>query len=110
MFVWIRPDGVVRFLYDDALRGLLALGQPTIRRASHVEPTPDGRWTADLSPMGGPGLGPFDTRAAALDAERAWLVHHFSTAQPCTGDMSCVPSRPLLPPLSPAIRPRPAPP
>ena len=62
MFVWIRPDGAVRFVYDDALRGLLALGQPTIRRASHVEPTPDGQWTADLGPMEGPVLGPFETR------------------------------------------------
>jgi hypothetical protein len=65
MFVWIRPDGAVRFVYDDALRGLLALGQPTIRRASHVEPTPDGQWTADLDPMDGPVVGPFETRAAA---------------------------------------------
>jgi hypothetical protein len=73
MFVWIRPDGAVRFVYDDALRGLLALGQATIRRASRVEPTPDGQWTADLGPMDGPVLGPFETRAVALDTERAWL-------------------------------------
>jgi hypothetical protein len=51
MFVWIQPNGVVRFVYDDALCGLMALGRPTIRRASRVEPTPDGQWTADLGPM-----------------------------------------------------------
>jgi hypothetical protein len=98
MFVWIRPDGAVRFLYEDALRELHALGQPTIRRASHVEPTPDGQWTADLGPMEGPVLGPFETRAAALDAERAWLVHHFTGGHPGTGDRLCDPS-PSLPPL-----------
>jgi hypothetical protein len=110
MFVWIRPDGAVRFVYDDALRGLLALGQPTIRRASHVEPTLDGRWTADLGPMDGPVLGPFETRAAALDTERAWLVHHFNTGHPQTGEPSCDPSHSL--PLPPRLgtRPRPAPP
>jgi hypothetical protein len=62
MFVWIQPDGAVRFLYEDAWRGLLALGAPTIRRASHVEPTPDGHWTADLGLMGGPRLGPLRKR------------------------------------------------
>jgi hypothetical protein len=108
MFVWIRPDGTVRFLYDDALRGLLALGPPTIRRASHVEPTRDGRWTADLGPMDGPVLGPFETRGTALDAERAWLIHHFNAGHPETGDLSCDPSRSL--PLPPRHRtgPRPA--
>ena len=30
-----------------------------IRRASHVEPDEAGRWWADLSPVGGPRLGPF---------------------------------------------------
>jgi hypothetical protein len=73
MFVSIRPDGAIEFVYDDALRGLFALGRVTIRRASHVEPTSDGRWTADLGPSGGPVLGPFDRRAEALAAERAWL-------------------------------------
>lgn len=72
----IRPDGSVTGLYSDALdfRALgAALGSLEIRRASHVEPTSDGRWTADMSPSGGGELGPFDTRAEALDAEVAWL-------------------------------------
>jgi hypothetical protein len=94
MFVWIQPDGAVRFLYEDAWRGLLALGAPTIRRASHVEPTPDGHWTADLGLMGGPRLGPFERRAEALDAEHAWLVHHFNAAHSDRGDRPCDPSRP----------------
>jgi hypothetical protein len=106
MFVWIRPDGAVRFVYDDKLRGLLGLGQPTIRRASHVEPTSNGRWSADLGPMDGPVLGPFETRAAALDAEQAWLVHSFTSGHPETGAPSCdlSHSRPQPPPLrTPAL-------
>lgn len=82
MFVWIRPDGALHLVYDDAVRGLLALGRVAIRRASHVEPTPESRWTADLGPMDGPVLGPFETRAAALDVEQAWLVHHFASTHP----------------------------
>ena len=85
MFVWIRPDGTVHLVYDDAVRGLFALGRAAIRRASHVEPTPEGWWMADLGPMKGPVLGPFETRAAALDAERVWLVHHFASGQPLEG-------------------------
>ena len=46
------------------------------RRASHVEPDEDGRWSADMSPMNGPILGPFDLRAEALRAETAWLEAH----------------------------------
>ena len=42
-------------------------------RPAAIEPTPDGRWTADLGPAGGPVLGPFPRRSEALDAERAWL-------------------------------------
>jgi hypothetical protein len=106
MFVWIRPDGAVQFVYDDALGGLLALGPATIRRASHVEPTSDRRWTADVGPMDGPVLGPFETRAAALDAERAWLVHEFNSGHPGRGEPSCDPSRSLPPPPRRGTRPR----
>jgi hypothetical protein len=71
--IFVRPDGTIEFLYEDGLRSLLELGQATITRASHVEPTLDGRWTADLSPRGGPVLGPFTLRQEALDAEREWI-------------------------------------
>jgi hypothetical protein len=53
----VSPGGVVRCLYDESL-DLAALGELSIERASHVEPTPDGQWTADLSPVEGPILGP----------------------------------------------------
>lgn len=72
----IDDTGTLTFIYDDALRPLLDLGHPDIQRASHVEPTPDGRWTADLSPVGGPILGPFDLRDQALAEETAWLLTH----------------------------------
>jgi hypothetical protein len=72
----IGPTGQVRCVYDETI-DLAALGQPVIRRASHVEPDADGRWSADLHPMGGPILGPFDHRSEALTAESAWLHAHW---------------------------------
>jgi len=80
--IFVKPDGTVEFIYDDGLRSLLELGQATITRASHVEPTPDGRWTADLAPRGGPVLGPFTLRQHALDAEREWLEAELRGAFP----------------------------
>ena len=80
--IFVRPDGTVEFIYDDRLRSLLELGQATITRASHVEPTPDGRWTADLAPRGGPVLGPFMLRQHALEAEREWLEAELRGALP----------------------------
>lgn len=74
--ITIAPDGTARAIYSDALRPFMAAGEATIRRASHVEPTADGRWEADMAPVGGPVLGPFEERAAALDAEVAWLREH----------------------------------
>ena len=68
----IDPQGRVQCLYTEAL-DLAALGSVSIRRASHVEPDEEGRWWADLSPVGGPRLGPFNRRSLALDAERVWL-------------------------------------
>lgn len=72
----ITPAGDVRFIWDDQLQPLLELGEPEVRRASHVEPTDDGQWTADLSPVGGPVLGPFRFRQQALAAEVDWLQRH----------------------------------
>jgi hypothetical protein len=69
----VERNGRLRCLYDESI-DLSALGRMTITRGSHVEPTPDGRWTADLAPVGGPLLGPFAGRSQALAAERAWLL------------------------------------
>lgn len=66
-----------------------------IRRASRVEPSTElspeasawlyshnvpitswTSWWADLTPVGGPVLGPFEATETALAAEVAWLVEH----------------------------------
>jgi hypothetical protein len=72
----ISVHGDVHCLYDESL-DLSALGRLTIRRASHVEPTAAGQWTADLSPIGGPVLGPFRLRSDALTAEVRWIEDHW---------------------------------
>jgi len=72
MDIYVSPDGQLRHIYDDALN-LADLGHVRISRASHVEPAPTSGWIADLSPVGGPVLGPFAKRAEALAAEVAWL-------------------------------------
>lgn len=68
----ISPGGEVRCVYAESI-DLRRLGPLSIRRASHVEPSTDGRWLADLSPVDGPILGPFDHRTEALFAEQEWL-------------------------------------
>lgn len=71
--VTIRPDGGLEFIYNDDLALVLTEGQADVRRASHVEPASGGGWTADLTPSGGPVLGPYPLRREALAAELAWL-------------------------------------
>jgi len=69
----VIKGGQARFIYSDALTGLMDQGKAKVRRASHVEPHEDGGWGADLSPVEGPVLGPFEKRQEALDAEVEWL-------------------------------------
>ena len=76
MELLITPEATIRCLYDETLEPT-TLGQPQIQRGSHVEPTADGNWTADLSPVSGPLLGPFARRSEALAAEVAWLEQHW---------------------------------
>ena len=61
----ITPGGAVRCIYGEEI-DLAALGSPTITRASHVEPDQQGRWLADLSPVGGPCWG------RSIIAARPW--------------------------------------
>jgi hypothetical protein len=68
----VQPDGSVKAVYSEEI-DLACLGQFSIHRASHVEPDSEGRWWADLCPVSGPKLGPFDLRSQALDAELRWL-------------------------------------
>lgn len=67
----INKDGVIEFIYRDELRGLVQQGESSIKRVSHVEPTPDCQWLATM--IDGPVLGPFSTREEALQAELKWL-------------------------------------
>lgn len=79
MNIYVRPNGNAQAIYDETL-DLAQVGAIDIRRASHVEPAANrpGQWEADLSPVGGPVLGPFNKRAEALAAEIAWLEEHLA--------------------------------
>ncbi len=84
MELLIGTDGTVRTIYSDQVKPLLAkLGNVSevdvvrdhTRRASHVEPGPNG-WQADMAPVGGPVLDGFGSREEALAAEVEWLKAH----------------------------------
>jgi hypothetical protein len=74
----IQSSGTVHCLYGEEL-DLHQIGTLAIARGSHVEPDSSGQWTADLSPVHGPRLGPFRSRSEALAAERQWLEAHWLT-------------------------------
>ncbi len=76
----IGLGGQVRCVYSETV-DLALLGEVSIQRASHVEPDDQGQWWADLMPVGGPLLGPFTRRSAALEAEQAWLETHWLTCK-----------------------------
>ena len=72
----VTPAGAVRCLYDERI-DLADARPPGDHPRQPRRADPDGRWTADLAPVGGPVLGPFVHRSEALDAERAWLEAHW---------------------------------
>jgi hypothetical protein len=92
----IMQGDTPRAIYSEHAESLLVnLGDIQIRRVSHVEPTDslseealawlrqnlDGEilpnsWWADLTPVEGPVLGPYDTRDYALTMELTWLKKH----------------------------------
>jgi hypothetical protein len=75
MELQISLGGEVCCIYGEAI-DLPQLGRLAIERASHVEPNAQGRWLADLAPVGGPVLGSFQLRSEALAAEADWLGEH----------------------------------
>ncbi|MFN3153236.1 hypothetical protein [Bremerella sp.] len=79
MQIVIAPGGGIRCIYGESI-DLNSLGRISIARGSHVEPDELGQWFADLSPVGGPKLGPFVKRTDALAAELAWLEEHWLSA------------------------------
>ena len=72
----IESNGRVRGVFGEEIN-LAVLGSPKITRASQVEPDEQGRWLADLAPVGGPILGPFERRSEALKAEETWLEENW---------------------------------
>lgn len=74
MKLFVRPNGTMQCLYGEAV-DLGQFGALNIKRASHVEPDPNnpGTWFVDLSPVGGPTITGYATRAQALAAEELWL-------------------------------------
>jgi len=75
----VSRSGEMTFIYDDKLTGLMKHGPAKITRASHVDPTADNKWEANMVPSRGPVLGPFDTRAEALAAEVRWINENVLT-------------------------------
>jgi hypothetical protein len=72
----LRGDEV-SLLYTEEI-DVKQLGEiASLRRASYVEPTDGGLWTADMGPVNGPVLSPFKTRSEALQAEERWLVENY---------------------------------
>lgn len=71
MIATVETNGTVTCLYTEEIQ-LKSVGKVSLRRASCVEPLGD-QWTADMAPVGGPLLGPFDERSQALAAEVLWL-------------------------------------
>lgn len=78
MQLLIQQNGNCRCVYSEVI-DVRQIGDLNVQRGSHVEPTADGEWTADLSPVNGPVLGPFKNRSEALDAEVAWLLANWLT-------------------------------
>lgn len=69
------PNGKIVSIYQEAV-DLSACGRAHHQRASYVEPTDSGEWLVDLSPVGGPKMGPFGLRSEALTEEVAWIERH----------------------------------
>lgn len=85
---FIGRDGAIRFIHTDAVdisKLSPKIDLVTIRRASHVEPIQSGdnknKFEADLTPVGGPVLGPFDLRSEALSAELSHLDKMFRAGE-----------------------------
>ncbi|MBA2116110.1 hypothetical protein [Bremerella alba] len=76
MQIVVAPGGGIRCVYDESI-DLSLLGKVQISRGSHVEPSKESYWFADLAPVGGPSLGPFLKRTDAMAAEVAWLEENW---------------------------------
>lgn len=68
----ISKSGEITYIYNDLLAGLAQNNGASIRRVSHVEPTADGKWEAQMLDFN-VTLGPFRLRSEALEAEMQFL-------------------------------------
>jgi hypothetical protein len=66
----VVPVSAVRRAAFRLLRSLVSDGSAAARWSRSWR----GPWLSDMSPVSGPMLGPFETRAEALAAEREWLL------------------------------------
>lgn len=71
----VFTGGKMLAIYSDTLAtAMRGTGAMSVRRASHVEPSRDGKtWEADMSPVGGKVLRGFKLRSEALAAEVSYL-------------------------------------
>jgi len=69
MILTVNPAGDIQCVYTEAL-DLDQFGRADIRRASNVNPGPDG-WQAQIED--GPTLGPFPKRSEAILAEVRYI-------------------------------------
>jgi hypothetical protein len=80
----VGPDGNTQAIAPNDLSLGNCFGPCEVRRASHVEAVKQEEeyfWTVDLSPVGGPILGPFVTRTEALEEETEWLEQRLGHLQ-----------------------------
>ena len=75
---WLNTNGIIKIIATEDKYDLLVAKVPVglaflIRETE--EPMQRKFW-ADLLPVGGPVLGPFDERPEALAAESAWLIEN----------------------------------
>jgi hypothetical protein len=73
----ISQEGVATFVWSDDLAKLKTEGECKIERVSNVEPNEQSEWMADMMLIGGPILGPFETRQEAIDAELRYIRERF---------------------------------
>lgn len=75
----IDGNGGVKCIYSDDLADYIAETGGKIKRASSVEPDPNGGgWLVDLTPVGGKSnIGPFRLREDALKYEVDWLERNW---------------------------------
>lgn len=83
MRIRINPDGTAVMIYTEDI-DIADIGNvQSITRASYVEPTSGNQWAADMRPIGGPTLGPFDRRTDALVAEIHWIEENILEGLNC---------------------------